>query len=113
MKDHLKWKMGLRNSKKVNIHKVGLKFFNLAKNKLGTKSALLIAKSLKNDEYIRGVCLSKNKIGEAGVMELLRVAESNQNLIQMDLRGVPSFDKNNNLRGMLSQIMSENLQKAI
>jgi hypothetical protein len=45
----------------------------LSRNVLGNKTACAIASALKNDEYIRGVALKKNKIGESGINELIQV----------------------------------------
>jgi hypothetical protein len=50
-----------------------LKFINLSRNILGNKTANAIASALRNDEYIRGVSLRKNKIGEIGINELIQV----------------------------------------
>lgn len=74
MKDLLKWKLGLRNELKINVSKLGLRFIDLSRNILGTKSGIQIAHVLKSDEYLRGIALKKNKIGTNGILSLIETA---------------------------------------
>ena len=81
MKDALKWKMGLRKTKEVDIGKLGLKHLNISRNLMTSKSAVLLSQALKNDEYIRALCMRKNKIGEEGIKELLSLQKCNAKLV--------------------------------
>ena len=72
MKDQLKWKLGLRNTKSFNITNLGLKHINLNRNILGTQAALTLSNALKSDEYLRALSLKKNKIGYEGLVGLIQ-----------------------------------------
>ena len=66
LKDSLKWKLALRNSDKLNIPKIGIKCLVLSRNSLGNKFAEKLASTLVSDEYIKSICLKKNKISHEG-----------------------------------------------
>lgn len=87
--------MGLRNNEDVNVSRLGLKYFNLNKNMLGNQAATLLSAALKNEQYMRAISLSHNKIGQSGIVELIQVAKFNKNLLKIDLRENPGFEKQN------------------
>jgi len=45
-----------------------------------------LANAIKQDAYMRGVNLRYNKIGEAGIIELLHATHCNKNLLLLDVR---------------------------
>lgn len=70
MKDSLKWKLTLRNKERLNIPKLGIKCLVLSRNSLGDKFAEKLGRQLLSDEYIKSICLKKNKISNVGFKTL-------------------------------------------
>lgn len=66
----LRWKLGLRNPDKLQIERIGVKCFNLARNKFGDYFAEKFSNALATDVYIKSVNLQKNKIGKEGLKAL-------------------------------------------
>lgn len=67
LKDVLRWKLGLRNDERMNIQKLGIKCLVLSRNNLSNEFAQKLSVSLNSDQYIRSICLKKNKIGIQGL----------------------------------------------
>ena len=85
MRDNLKWKLGLRLTQEIDVSKLGIRYMHLARNSIGNKGAIMLASSLKQDAYLRGVNLKQNKIGESGMKELLNACHCNNNLLLLDV----------------------------
>lgn len=66
LKDSLQWKLALRNDEKLNVFKLGIKCLILSRNCLGDGFAEKLSQSLLSDEYLRSICLKKNRIGIEG-----------------------------------------------
>ena len=66
LKDSLKWKLALRNTDKLNIPKIGIKCLILSRNSLGDRFAEKLAQTLASDEYMKSICLKKNRIAHEG-----------------------------------------------
>lgn len=62
--DEIVWSYGLWGELPENIHKEGLREFNLSKNKLGPQLATMLETSLKHNVYIRVLDLSGNLMNE-------------------------------------------------
>ncbi|CDW74317.1 UNKNOWN [Stylonychia lemnae] len=112
MKDALKWKMGLRKNTEVDIGKLGLKHLNISRNLMTSKSAIILSQALKNDQYIRAICLRKNKIGEEGIKEFISLQKQNAKLVQIDLSNNPAYEKSD-YKKQLNQFMMQNIKQAI
>ena len=57
LKDVLRWKLGLRNPERLQIERLGVKCFNLARNKLGCRFASKVATALATDVYNKSINL--------------------------------------------------------
>jgi hypothetical protein len=86
MRDNLKWKLGLRLTQDIDVSKLGIRFINLGKNKIGNAGAIQMANAIKQDAYMRGISFRHNQIGEAGMLELIHATHCNKNLLLMDIR---------------------------
>ena len=94
MRDNLKWKLGLRIPREIDVSKLGIRYIHLARNSIGNKGAISIALAAKQDTYIRGLNFNKNKIGESGMNELLSAVHFNMNLVILDVtENNPVYEK--------------------
>ena len=86
LKDVLRWKLGLRNPDTLNVSKLGVKKFVLSRNNFGDVFAYHLGVALKSDEYVKSVCLKKNKIGFEGIKNLAEACHVHPFLLSVDLR---------------------------
>ena len=93
LKDVLRWKLGLRCTDRLQIEKLGVKAFNLARNNFSDYFAEKFAAALATDEYIKSVNLSKNRIGKAGLRTLSEAVVSHPSILCLDLRGNPCMSE--------------------
>lgn len=69
----MKWRLGLRNDKRVKTDSVGIKSINLANNLFTDKFAMEVAyQFLACDRYMKCLNLRNNKIGTPGLEKLCR-----------------------------------------
>jgi hypothetical protein len=70
-KEDMKWRLGLRNNKKVYTYTVGIKTINLGSNNFTEKFAIEIAHQLSQcDRYLKSLNLRNNKISASGLEKL-------------------------------------------
>ena len=87
MRDNLKWKLGLRIAQEIDVSKLGIRYLHLGRNRISNQGAIQLAQALKQDAYMRAINLSKNKLGEAGMLEMLAAVQFNKSLLLMDVTG--------------------------
>jgi hypothetical protein len=69
------------------VSKLGIRYLHLGKNFISNKGAIQMAQAIKQDAYMRAINLSKNKLGEAGMLEMLSAVQFNKSLLLMDVTG--------------------------
>jgi Ran GTPase-activating protein (RanGAP) involved in mRNA processing and transport len=87
MRDNLKWKLGLRITQEIDVSKLGIRYLHLGKNLITNKGATQMAQALKQDAYMRAINLHKNKLTEAGMLEMLAAVQFNKSILLMDVTG--------------------------
>jgi hypothetical protein len=68
-----------------------------------------LAQAIKQDAYLRGVNLRRNKIGESGIKELLHAAHANSNLLVMDVTLNSSVYEKKHYNKLFSEELLRNL----
>ena len=76
-RDEVVWKYALRDELPPPEALEGLKKFDLSFNKLGSKAAFAIGKTLKNDKYLISLNLKQNLLNDQDAKMLLSYLEDN------------------------------------
>jgi hypothetical protein len=107
--------LGLRNPERLNIAKLGVKSFILARNNFTDYFAEKFALSLKGDEYIKFVDLKKNKITIQGMKYFTEAAVTHPGLFSIDLRFNPcqKAKESKKLRKIMGDAFMSNIKDGI
>ena len=85
----MRWELGLRNPKKLNISKLGVKVFNFAKNNFSDNFALKLSMALKGDQYIKQIDLKHNNFTMEGMKHIGDAVLNHPGLFSVDMRHNP------------------------
>lgn len=111
----LRWELGLRNPKELNISKLGVKVFNFAKNNFSDDFALKLSMALKGDTYMKQIDLKHNKITMVGMRYLGDAVLNHPGLFTVDIRHNPcSKDREfKKMIKLMQEVYFENIQVGI
>ena len=114
-KDVLRWELGLRNPKELNISKLGVKVFNFAKNNFSDTFALKLSMALKGDQYIKQINLKHNNVTMEGMKHIADAVLNHPGLFSVDMRNNPCTKGRDYKKfcKLMQEVFYENIQVGI